>query len=268
MHDDPRVLVVSDVHFGAAPAEHERAFLRFLADVPHRSDELLINGDLFDFWFEYDTVVLREYFPLLRRLAELVEAGIRVRMTAGNHDAWGGSFLREEVGVEWLEGPTVVDVAGRRAYVAHGDGVAATEPIHDALRSVARSRPAEILFRLLHPDLGRRVVDRISRTVQRMEAEDVVRHAEALSERADQLLRRRPELDLVIFGHAHQPELRQVEPGRHYLNPGDWLRHCSYGIVERGEVRLERWRPGGSESSGGRARPPDDGIQPPPRGIS
>lgn len=258
MDDEGRVIVVSDAHFGAVPPENERAFLQFLRGIPDQADELLVNGDLFDFWFEYGSVVLREHFPLLRRLADLVESGVRVRMTGGNHDAWAGSFLRDDLGLDWLETPAVIELAGRRTFVAHGDGMAAGNRGYRVLTRLLRSRASEALFRLLHPDLGRRLVAGVSRTAAEVDAGGVPHQADALSERAASMLHERPELDLVIFGHAHRPELREIEPGRHYLNAGDWIRHCTYGVVERQEVRVKRWR--GADAS----RP----GQPPPTGIS
>ena len=63
-------IVVSDIHLGEIPPDGEQTFLSFLESLPGKIDELLINGDLFDFWFEYRSVILRRYFPVLRRLAD------------------------------------------------------------------------------------------------------------------------------------------------------------------------------------------------------
>ena len=51
---------------------------------------VVINGDLFDFWFEWRTVMPRGHVRVLGALAALVDAGTPVLMVAGNHDAWGG----------------------------------------------------------------------------------------------------------------------------------------------------------------------------------
>lgn len=237
-------LIASDAHLGEIPAENEEAFHAFLRHATGACAELLIAGDLFDFWFEYRSVVLRRHFATLRLLAELVDAGVRVRLVGGNHDAWGGSFLREEIGLELLDGPRTLRVGGRTAYVAHGDGLAGGDLGYRALRSLIRGRTARRLFRLLHPDLSTRLVRRVSRTAGRTgEAGADARRAAILSAHADRLLRVHPELQLVIFGHAHRPELREVEPGRHYLNPGDWIHHLSYAEVGPDGVALRRWSP-------------------------
>ena len=245
-------LVISDAHLGAVPSDRERRLISFLRAVPDLGDELLINGDLFDFWFEWRHVVLREHFPVLRALAELTAAGIPVRMVGGNHDAWGGDFLREEIGVEWIEGPVRTRVGGRKAYLAHGDGLAGGDWGYRLLKAVIRSRPARAMFGALHPDLARALVDRVSRTDREVRGGATHHRAEELSRHADEILRDEPGLELVVFGHSHRPELREGPGGGHYLNPGDWIHHFTYGVVSPGELRLEEWEP----------------PQPPPTGTS
>lgn len=238
--------VISDVHLGGVPADNEARFLDFLGHVAERADALVIAGDLFDFWFEYRSVVLRRHFAALRRLADVVDAGVEVRMIGGNHDAWGGGFLEEEVGLQWLEGPAVTEIGGRTTYLAHGDGLADGDWSYRLLKRVVRSEPARRAFRALHPDLAARVVRRLTRTPERGQAEPSgePERARALAEHAVEILGGRRDLDLVVFGHAHRPELREVEPGRHYLNPGDWIHSFSYGIVTPGGIRLEAWEGG------------------------
>lgn len=239
-----RALIVSDAHLGASPDASRRRLLGFLERVPEAADELVVNGDLFDFWFEWGTAVPARHFDVLRALAGLVDAGVRVRHVAGNHDAWGGSFLSDTVGLELVEGPVVTEVGGRRTYLAHGDGLAGGDLGYRLLKSVVRSRPAEALFRLLHPDLAHAVIERVSRTDREIASgrHGAKARADALSRHADGLLREDPTLQLVVFGHSHRPELREFEAGRHYLNAGDWIQSFTYGVVSPDGVSLERWQ--------------------------
>src|SRR5690606_13185553 len=131
--------IVSDLHLGGVPRATERRFLRFLERVAADARALLIAGDLFDFWFEYATVVPGKHFRVLAALAELVEAGVPVTFAGGNHDAWGGRFLREEVGVEFHDRPFRTTLAGRPALVAHGDGLGTGDFRYRVLKAVVRS---------------------------------------------------------------------------------------------------------------------------------
>lgn len=253
----PRTVVVSDIHLGAIPDAAERAFRGFLERVPDLGDDLLINGDLFDFWFEYREVVPRGHFAVLAALRGLVERGLVVRFLGGNHDAWAGSFLAEEVGLDLVEGPAVLEVGGRRAYVAHGDGLGGGDWAYRALKRASRSRLGRTIFGVVHPDLGVPVARRASATEEKRAAGPghETSRADRLAEHARGLLARRDDLDLVVFGHSHRPELEEVRPGRFYLNAGDWLHHRSYAVVSEREIRLERARHDAATSDPGEGSP-------------
>ncbi|MFW6083728.1 MAG: UDP-2,3-diacylglucosamine diphosphatase [Gemmatimonadota bacterium] len=236
-------IIVSDAHLGAAPAANERAFHDFLRFAGESTADLVINGDLFDFWFEYRTVILSRHFGTLRALADLVDSGVRVRLVGGNHDSWGGPFLREEVGLELIEGPVITDVGGRRTYLAHGDGLGSGDFGYRILRKVIRSRPARFAFRNVHPDWAAGIVRRVSRTESRHDRQDDAgaSRADHLAAHAREVLEANATVDLVALGHSHVPELTEISPGRHYLNTGDWIHHCTWASVGRDNVQLRHW---------------------------
>lgn len=237
------IYIVSDVHLGAVPAETEHEFISFLEHVGSHGRALLLMGDLFDFWFEYGTVIPGKHFRVLAALAELVAAGIPVTYIGGNHDAWGGRFLREEVGVDYRIGPVRSDLLGRPALLAHGDGLGRGDLGYRMLKIVLRSRVTVAAFRALHPELGLKVARVVSRTDTRGEDEAASRGRAAFLERwARAQLEADPELAWVVCGHAHEPAIIEVAPGRYYLNAGDWIRHFTYITVDPEEVpRLQRW---------------------------
>ncbi len=235
-----RTVVISDIHLGAIPASTEASFLSFLRGIDRIADDLLINGDLFDFWYEYDQVIPRGHLRVLSAIHELVRGGMPVRFLGGNHDAWGGSFLSREVGLEMVEGPAVLTVGGRSAYVAHGDGLGGGDWGYRALKWVSRSRWGRRAFRMIHPGLGIPMARRASRTEVRRSAASnhVSSRAARLEALARQVLSSRNDVDLVIFGHTHRPQLDEVEPGRFYLNAGDWIHHASYALVTPDSIDL------------------------------
>jgi UDP-2,3-diacylglucosamine hydrolase len=239
------VYVVSDTHLGAVPRETERAFRGFLDHVATHAQSLLINGDLFDFWFEYRHVILREHFRVVAALADVVDAGVKVWFVGGNHDAWAGSFLRDEVGVELLGGPVELTLGGRRALVAHGDGVGSGDLKYRALKAVIRHPVSIGAFRVLHPDLGRRIANLASSTEHKVTSDATSSGRAAYIRRwAEERLRADPSLQLVLAGHAHLASVDEVEPGRFYVNSGDWLGSFDYVVVPPGSgpPELRDWR--------------------------
>lgn len=229
MTDRP-FLIVSDTHLGAVPESTERAFRRFLEQEASGASGLLINGDLFDFWFEYRTVIPRAHYRVLATLTSLVEAGVPVWFVGGNHDAWVGSFLEQDVGITLLGGLTTMDLAGRRTLVAHGDGVGEGDTGYRILKAIIRNPATVGAFRILHPDWGAWIADRVSSTEHKADPDDRSGANRALPIRtwARQQLLADPALDLVVAGHSHVPEIEEVAPGRFYANSGDWVRHRSY----------------------------------------
>jgi len=239
------VFIVSDVHLGAVPPETEQSFRRWLLHVKESGSRLIINGDLFDFWFEYDRVVLGEHVRVLALLADIVEAGVPVVLMGGNHDWWGGSFLTDRIGVEFHREPIRMPLKGKSVLIAHGDGLGAGDLGYRCLRLLLRGRITRWLFRWLHPDLGARLADRVSGTTRLPSAparEAARGRLSFLSAWASEQLAIDPTLDIVATGHAHRCAVVEIEPGRYYVNSGDWVTHRSYVTLgDDGEPILREW---------------------------
>jgi UDP-2,3-diacylglucosamine hydrolase len=241
------VYVVSDIHLGVGSRERERAFVRWLAEFGPSASELIINGDLFDFWFEYRSVVPRGHTRVLGALAAIVDAGTPVRLMGGNHDWWGGSFLEHEIGLTLHRDPLVLELAGWRTFLGHGDGLGQGDLGYRILRRVLRGRLTRWGFRWLHPDLGARVAGRVSLTEEhlRSPSKNQKRRAELLESWAVDKLRAESDLDLVVLGHTHIPRLVPVDGNRYYINSGDWLTHYTYVELRPGAPPLlQEWKSG------------------------
>jgi UDP-2,3-diacylglucosamine hydrolase len=235
--------IASDVHLGAVPDATERAFVDFLEHVGRDGASLLLAGDLFDFWFEYGTVIPGKHFRVLAALARLVDAGIPVTLAGGNHDAWGGSFLRDEVGVTFHTGPFRTTLGGRPALVAHGDGLGTGDLRYRVLKAILRGRVTIGVFRLLHPELGLRMARAVSRTETRGEIDEHQRSRAAfLQEWSRRQLESDRSLGWVVCGHSHVPALVEVDAGRYYINTGDWINHFTYVTIDAaGTPTMRRW---------------------------
>ena len=226
-------IVVSDAHLSEDSGDTTAAFHRFLETVPDRCDHLLINGDLFEFWFTYSSVIPRAVFSTLAALTRVRQAGVRLTITGGNHDAWGGSFWRRELDAEYLNGPAEIEVAGWRSWIAHGHGLTELDGKGRVLHRITGNPLTIGVFRLIHPDLSFWMVRKLSKhlSARRWDESLVSKAAGAQAAFAKALLQDRQELDIVLLGHTHRAALESCGENRWYLNPGAWVEGYRYAVI-------------------------------------
>ena len=213
--------------------------LQFFRQLHGRAGSLVINGDLFEFWFEWRTVIPRSSFRVLAALADLREAGTDILMIAGNHDCWGGEVLRRDVGIEYHVGAWEGDIAGWSGRIEHGDGLRPREDRrYRMLRRLLRASWAIRAFRWLHPDMGTRLATRSSHASRSYGARDEGR---GLARIATELLASRPDLELLVFGHSHVAALSRVAGAGVYANAGSWLDAPTFLRLTGDRIELRQW---------------------------
>lgn len=232
-----KTLIFSDVHLRAIPSDAERRkeFVAFLRQfTPDEFDRVICLGDLFDFWFEYRSVIFSDYFDVLRVFAEWVDAGVEVYLVCGNHDFWAGRFLRE-IGVVVCEDSVDLPFGDRVGRIVHGDGINPTDYRYRAWKKFAKLPFIVGAFRLIHPDIAMgiaRAVSHGSRTVFDTKVPHDGPEAHSLRAYAAEVIGR-GEADFLLCGHAHAMEIREI-PGPKgtglYLNTGDWLRQRCHTV--------------------------------------
>ena len=237
-----RLVVVSDAHLGAAPARSDDRFLAFLDQVPDLGDALLINGDLFDFWFSYRRVIPRVGFRAAAALTTLARR-FPVVMTGGNHDRWGGSFWRDDAGIRYEPDEVRFHAAGRDVVALHGDGVADEHRSARVMNRITRHPATSWLYRLLHPDFGIALVNRMSgRLADSTRDVAVLDRAGTRQEAwASSRLAADPSIGLLVMSHTHRPVVAEPFPGRRYLNPGAWIDGQRFALATADAVELRQF---------------------------
>jgi UDP-2,3-diacylglucosamine hydrolase len=237
-----KVFLFSDSHFGLETRSHPNAervksFFEFLYLVEREGDRLILVGDIFDFWFEYRSVIPGEYFDILKRLSCLAEK-IPVHLVTGNHDLWAGKFL-EDLGM--LVHPSCFDleVNGHRFHLCHGDLLMGTDLGGKLIRKILENRVSRALYKLVHPDLGISVAKFFSK-LSRVRSETKV-PKELVPKAVHELFD--SGYDGVILGHTHFPHLEEIS-GKIFMYIGDWLFHFTYGTIDDRSIRLVHFNEG------------------------
>lgn len=237
-----RIAFISDAHLGMPgdTAGHEKTVAGFIRSLRGTVSHLYIVGDLFDFWFEYGTVVPNIAPTVIFELYNLVRAGTRVFIFGGNHDFWIGPYLRESVGLTFVPDDLTVVHQDRKMFIHHGDGLYPDDSGYRLLKKLLRNPLSIFLFRLLHPTIGRLLARLSSKTSREYLAppKHDEHHISLFRSIGDAKLE--GNFDAVIYGHSHVP-LIEKRPKGELILLGDWIRHNSYVILENGVFTIYTW---------------------------
>ncbi len=242
-----KVYFASDFHLGAHPRsatrEREARIVAWLDHIKADAAELYLMGDVFDFWFEYATVVPRGYIRFLGKLAELADVGVKITLFKGNHDMWMFGYLKNELGASIVDDELVIERNGKTFYLHHGDGLGPADRTYKILKNIFRSRFCQWLFARLHPNLGIGIAQRWSahsriasggqETFQGEANEWLVVYAKELLEHHY--------YDYFIFGHRHLPIDLVLPKGSRYINLGEWINYDTYAVFDGRELELKTW---------------------------
>jgi UDP-2,3-diacylglucosamine hydrolase len=244
-----KVYFASDFHLGIPSHDEslkrEKMLVSWLSRIQPDASEIFLMGDVFDFWFEYSTVIPKGYVRLLGKLAEITDAGIPVHLFRGNHDIWAFNYLNREVNIQIHRKPMIREFNGKRIYLAHGDGLGPGDHGYKFLKRVFECRLCQWLFRWLHPDIGARMAlyfSRKSRLANILKEGKKDRangdfHDEMLYKYATDLVNSGLDVDYMIFGHRHLPLNEPVSENTRIIILGDWLTNFSYAYFDGTEVR-------------------------------
>lgn len=244
-----KIYFASDFHLGIPDFENslerEKKIVSWLDMVSSDASEIFLMGDIFDFWFEYKTVVPKGYVRLLGKIAEVTDRGIPVHLFRGNHDVWAFDYLEKEVGMILHREPVSRTFNNKVIYLAHGDGLGPGDKGYKFLKKVFEFRPNQFLFKWLHPDIGARMglyfskKSRLANIAKEGKKENETQHEEEmLFKYAERKVAENPDIDFLVFGHRHIPMKLKVGKKAEMVILGDWITHFSYGVFEDGDMDL------------------------------
>ncbi|MDE6009965.1 MAG: UDP-2,3-diacylglucosamine diphosphatase [Muribaculaceae bacterium] len=259
---------LSDMHLGASYMEDsrvaERRVTSFLDSIKDEAAEIYLLGDVLDYWYEYRYVVPRGYVRFFGKLAELVDAGVRITWVIGNHDIWIYDYIPSEIGVEVFDGVLLRDVLGTPMVMAHGDGVWQETRKFRFLRSLFRNKVCQKLFSSIHPrwtvpfayswSRHSRETGGADKGSTSCEVRDLrmQRNIAGLRAFCEKWLKNHPGYRYFLFGHLHELIRETITPDsdKHesatqaeMIVLGEWLTLFSYAVFDGREMRLERYDP-------------------------
>jgi UDP-2,3-diacylglucosamine hydrolase len=243
-----KVYFLSDFHLGAPndteSRKREDRLVRFLQDARKDAGIIFIVGDIFDFWFEYKTVVPKGFVRILGTLAQIADEGIQLHIFTGNHDLWMQDYLSKELNAKLYFEPKTFTIQNKQFLIGHGDGLGPGDEGYKRLKKIFTNPICQWLFRWLHPDAGIQLANYFSRKSRAKtgNADELF-----LGEDKEWLILYTKEkaktmaVDYFIFGHRHYAIDLKISDKSRYINLGDWIRLNTYAVFDGKDLQLLTW---------------------------
>ena len=253
------------------PGAHQQKLVDLLRGMENDAAGVFLLGDIFDFWYEYlwecypepvpgcteadkrlpaDAIPhsKRPFAPILQQLRRMTDKGIEVHFFIGNHDIWTFGGLARMTGMTVHRAPELMELNGKRCFLAHGDGLVPSGYIDTLpkavrrkirrfifLRSFFHNPIAQALFRLVPPALGDAFGYEWAR---RSRVRELANPCPYKGERHEELVLWAKEQDepsqhdYYIFGHRHIELDMQLASGARVVILGDFFRQFTYAALD------------------------------------
>ena len=239
---------LSDLHLQVSDRATFAAWQRYLAQTP--ADAVFMLGDLFEVWVGDDA--LDEPGSFEAECAAVLHAAAQQRtlfFLPGNRDFLLGEAFFRRSGVTGLDDPTLLDFAGQRWLLSHGDALCLDDLPYQRFRTVARSAAWQAQF-LAQPLQTRCAQARDIRTQSETRKHSGEVYADVDTAAACDWLRS-AQAHTLIHGHTHRPGEHVLADGLTRFVLSDWdataqpPRADILRLTANGLPRLERLTPDG-----------------------
>ena len=243
-----KIYFASDNHLGAptkdASFPREKKFVAWLDEVKQDAAAIFLLGDLFDFWFEYKTVIPKGFTRTLGKLAEISDSGIPIYFFAGNHDLWMDGYFEDELNIPVYHKPKEFTFNDTKFFIGHGDGLGPNDKGYKRMKKVFTNPVFKWVFRWLHPDIGLKIAQYLSVKNKMISGDDDAKFLGEDNEWLVQYAKRKLEdqhRDYFVFGHRHLPMEIQLNENSKYVNLGDWIHYYTYGVFDGENMELKTY---------------------------
>jgi len=199
-----------------------------------KAEALVLNGDIFDFFFGWRSYFRSKYSKLLLGLDTLAANGAKVWFVEGNHE-YGLDALNQHYKFEVIssEGRVVLGPDGKRVLIAHGD-LLSPDLGYRAFRFVMRSQIVNFLAFLFPQRWLDRITLWMASTSRKKDKYRVLEHDRIKAMAAGQL--RAQCADVIIFGHFHHPYDDELAGHGRLISVTSWDKPSCIVMSKTGQI--------------------------------
>lgn len=162
-------LFISDLHLSPGNPALIQLTCDFLNAKKHQVDEIYILGDIFNTWLG-DDLVPDEFSSFVATLQALSAQGITLYLMVGNRDFMLGHAFAKNVGARLIDDGYLLDIAGHKTLLLHGDSLCIDDVSYQRYRRVVRNPILQRFFLALPATFRQRISDKIKQKKSAKEA--------------------------------------------------------------------------------------------------
>ena len=200
-------LFISDLHLHAERPDGIEQFLRFMRTDARTASALYILGDLFEAWIGDDDTDPGNA-PIIAALADLRRENVPCYLMHGNRDFLIGKRFEAATGCVLLDDWHVIEIAGRRAVLTHGDLLCTDDTAYQDLRRTVRDPAWQREFLAKSLDERRKIVNGLR---ERSKTETAAKPSEIMdvNQAAVEAALQQHGVSILLHGHTHRPAVHE-----------------------------------------------------------
>ena len=173
---------------------------------------MVIVGDLFDLWFGHEHLSFEYQAPIVGRMRELSERGLRMSYVEGNRD-YGIGRYRDRIFAEVSDRGLLKNWGAHRVYFEHGDQINTRDRQYLAWRKISKNAAALWLMDHTPSSWLLRWANRMEQGMRQTNLKYKVKYPDV---EVDLFCRRTAAAgssSIIVFGHFHAEKEFTVEAG-------------------------------------------------------
>ena len=213
-------LLISDIHLTPSMPLTAQRFFDFCEKDAPKAEAVFILGDLFEYWVGDDTSSSSPFQQeVLSALANL-SAKTKTYYVHGNRDFLIGHSFLKKTGMTLLADPSLIEIAGEKYLVCHGDSLCTADIGYQIFRGIVRKTWIQKLFLSMPLNWRRSIANslRSNRHTQyqysanKSSARNSMRTNVTLE--ACAAIMKNWSMDKLIHGHTHLPDHHHEQLGQ------------------------------------------------------
>lgn len=211
---------ISDIHL--EPIENNRTltFNNFLEKASDRYEALYILGDLFEYWIgdDEDNLTISN---IKKNLSRLADQGVSLFFIHGNRDFLIGNKFASDTNIKILDDMHIINLNNKKIMLSHGDAFCTDDTDYQKFKNETRN--SSWIKSFLKKPLDERlfIADDMrskSKSANSNKPENIMdTNPKAIEESVI-----KNEIDILIHGHTHRPEVKYFANGSVKVVLGSW----------------------------------------------